>query len=68
MNSLSEQLSDLINPTPSLIDPEDDINVETSAKLLISEKTDENEVIDQEISLLRRKNTQNLSDFDKRYE
>jgi hypothetical protein len=74
MNSLSEELSHIVNPEPVFIDPEDDINIESSAQNLFKSKTaktdNENEVninkYDINISVLRRKRTHILSDVNKR--
>ena len=68
MASISQQLNDLIDPSPALIDPEDDINVETSAKLVASEDIHQNESIEEmRPSLLRRQKAQKLLDTDEKY-
>jgi hypothetical protein len=71
MNSLSEELSHIVNPEPVFIDPEDDIHIESSAQNLLKSKTEnENEInineYDMNISVLRRKRTHILSDVNKR--
>jgi len=69
VNSLSEELSQIVNPEPTYIDPEDDIHVESSAKNVFKSKVtneDQTNLNEYDISVLRRKRTQILSDENKR--
>ncbi|XP_054168432.1 protein AATF-like [Oppia nitens] len=50
MSSLSQQISSLINPLPSLIDPEDDLDVETSAITLLKNSQNSDQHIDHNVN------------------
>lgn len=65
--TLAERLADLSNPEPVFNDPEDDINTETSAKLVDEDSEDESNHGVQERSKLRSKNASFLDDEDQRY-
>ncbi|XP_054707536.1 protein AATF-like isoform X2 [Uloborus diversus] len=64
MTSFSEAISSLTNPSPKILDPEDDINSETVAK--VSSKVDANQPV-YEISHLRSKTAPLLEDVDPKY-
>ncbi|XP_076867110.1 protein AATF [Brachyhypopomus gauderio] len=63
--SISQQLSDLLNPLPTFVDPEDDQDEETKARVV--ERFDEDEEEDLPSAGLRRRTTALLEDTDKRY-
>uniref|UniRef100_A0A673LAN7 Protein AATF-like n=1 Tax=Sinocyclocheilus rhinocerous TaxID=307959 RepID=A0A673LAN7_9TELE len=64
--SISQQLEDLLNPLPSFVDPEDDQNEETKAKVI--EKFDEGGDDDELLSgHLRMRSAAILADGDRRY-
>ncbi|XP_016350451.1 protein AATF-like isoform X2 [Sinocyclocheilus anshuiensis] len=64
--SISQQLEDLLNPLPSFLDPEDDQNEETKAKVI--EKFDEGGDDDELLSgHLRMRSAAILADGDRRY-
>ncbi|KAG1957327.1 protein AATF [Pimephales promelas] len=67
--SISQQLEDLLNPLPSFVDPEDDQDEETKAKVI--EKFDEGGDEDDDGKLLsgnlRRRSVAILADGDRRY-
>ncbi|CAM1293542.1 AATF (predicted), partial [Pycnogonum litorale] len=65
MSKLAEQLASLADPTPVFKDPEDDINHETSAKLVSKDDFSDDESIER--SKLRVENTSMLADSDARY-
>lgn len=65
--TLAERLADLSNPEPVFNDPEDDINTETSAKLVDEDSEDESNNGIHERSKLRAKNASFLDDEDQRY-
>ncbi|KAK2911512.1 hypothetical protein Q8A67_003645 [Cirrhinus molitorella] len=65
--SISQQLEDLLNPLPKFVDPEDDQDEETKAKVI--EKFDEGDDDDDELlsGHLRKRSTAILADNDRRY-
>ncbi|XP_015222870.2 protein AATF isoform X1 [Lepisosteus oculatus] len=65
--SISQQLEDLLNPLPKFLDPEDDQDEETKAKVI--EKFDEGENEDGEaaVSGLRQRASALLAETDRRY-
>ncbi|XP_077062587.1 protein AATF isoform X1 [Siphateles boraxobius] len=67
--SISQQLEDLLNPLPNFVDPEDDQDEETKAKVI--EKFDEGGNEDDDAKLLsgnlRRRSVAILADGDRRY-
>uniref|UniRef100_A0A8C2FCG4 Apoptosis antagonizing transcription factor n=1 Tax=Cyprinus carpio TaxID=7962 RepID=A0A8C2FCG4_CYPCA len=66
--SISQQLEDLLNPLPNFVDPEDDQDEETKAKVI--EKFDEGGDDDDEEPLsghLRKRSSVILADGDRRY-
>ncbi|XP_050967170.1 protein AATF isoform X3 [Labeo rohita] len=65
--SISQQLEDLLNPLPNFVDPEDDQDEETKAKVI--EKFDEGDDDDEELSSghLRKRSAAILADGDRRY-
>ncbi|KAK7165244.1 hypothetical protein R3I94_003572 [Phoxinus phoxinus] len=67
--SISQQLEDLLNPLPNFVDPEDDQDEETKAKVI--EKFDEGGDEDDDAELLsgnlRRRSVAILADGDRRY-
>ncbi|XP_051748866.1 protein AATF isoform X2 [Ctenopharyngodon idella] len=66
--SISQQLEDLLNPLPKFVDPEDDQDEETKAKVI--EKFDEGGDDDDDDPLsghLRRRSVAILADGDRRY-
>ncbi|XDV19977.1 hypothetical protein PO909_025363 [Leuciscus waleckii] len=67
--SISQQLEDLLNPLPNFVDPEDDQDEETKAKVI--EKFDEGGDEDDDGKLLsgnlRRRSISILADGDRRY-
>ncbi|KAK9974175.1 hypothetical protein ABG768_022281 [Culter alburnus] len=65
--SISQQLEDLLNPLPKFVDPEDDQDEETKAKVI--EKFDEGDDDDEELlsGHLRRRSVAILADGDRRY-
>ncbi|XP_026068271.1 protein AATF-like isoform X2 [Carassius auratus] len=66
--SISQQLEDLLNPLPNFVDPEDDQDEETKAKVI--EKFDEGGDDDDEAPLsghLRKRSSVILTDGDRRY-
>ncbi|XP_013414471.1 protein AATF [Lingula anatina] len=66
MASLAEQIAQLANPAPSFKDPEDDIDDDTSAKV-VNSYVPSDLCETNETSLLRKKVTPLLSDTDVRY-
>ncbi|CAG2179777.1 unnamed protein product [Oppiella nova] len=69
MTSLSDQIASLINPLPSLTDPEDDIHTETSALNVLNTTTTDNSGGDQPLSAsdLTRKARSHLWSLNERY-
>ncbi|XP_055056894.2 protein AATF [Misgurnus anguillicaudatus] len=64
--SISQQLEDLLNPLPNFVDPEDDEDEETKAKVV--EKFDEGEDDEESASgHLRKRAVSILADSDRRY-
>ncbi|XP_058633508.1 protein AATF isoform X2 [Onychostoma macrolepis] len=65
--SISQQLEDLLNPLPNFVDPEDDQDEETKAKVI--EKFDEGGDNDEELlsGHLRKRSAVILADGDRRY-
>ncbi|XP_043095300.1 protein AATF isoform X1 [Puntigrus tetrazona] len=65
--SISQQLEDLLNPLPHFLDPEDDQDEETKAKVI--EKFDEGDDDDEEVlsGHLRKRSAVILTDGDRRY-
>ncbi|XP_046555266.1 protein AATF-like [Haliotis rubra] len=70
MASLSEELAKLANPTPVFRDPEDDIDDDTTAKIVqndYDEDFDDDGDDDNQFSQLRRQTAAILADSDNRY-
>lgn len=65
MAKLVDEIVKLTDPTPKFIDPEDDINIETTAHVV--ERFEESLNIHPELSKLRQQTTPLLEDFDDRY-
>ncbi|XP_033848001.1 protein AATF [Periophthalmus magnuspinnatus] len=65
--SFSQQLEDLLNPQPKFIDPEDDGDEDTKARVIENFNEDEKDNGDRRPSTLRKHAASLLSDTDKRY-
>ncbi|KAG7483646.1 hypothetical protein MATL_G00040590 [Megalops atlanticus] len=65
--SISQQLEDLLNPLPKFVDPEDDQDEETKAKVIERFDEGENEDEGTAVSGLRRGVSVALSETDRRY-
>lgn len=66
--AFSQELEDLLNPLPKFVDPEDDDDEATKARVVDRFNEDDNEDEDAAgLSALRKRNTSLLSDTDRRY-
>ncbi|KAL4647192.1 protein AATF [Arapaima gigas] len=65
--SISQQLEELLNPLPSFLDPEDDQDEDTKAKVVEKFDEGENEDEDATDSRLRKRTFALLSETDRRY-
>lgn len=65
MATLADEIAKLADPTPKFVDPEDDTDIETAARVV--ERFDESSDIHPEVSKLRQKNTILLEETDARY-
>ncbi|KPP59440.1 protein AATF-like [Scleropages formosus] len=65
--SISQQLEELLNPLPTFLDPEDDQDEETKAKVVEKFNEGENEDEDGAVSGLRKRASALLSETDRRY-
>ncbi|XP_005919909.1 protein AATF [Haplochromis burtoni] len=66
--AFSQELEDLLNPLPKFVDPEDDDDEVTKARVVDRFNEDDNEDEDAAgLSALRKRNTSLLSDTDRRY-